>query len=111
MVDRPVPLDGGRRRDKVLLHRAARPAPRASVEVVEHAAEEGNLVDTSLDSYPSDSDPEEEDNYLLKNQPLPVMIKSKEEDSTKEWPFPGFSRQLLVFHRVLRGYTMRLTKE
>jgi len=76
--------------------------------VVEHAAEEGNLVDTSLDSYPAENDPEDDENYLLKNQPLPVMIKSKEEDSTKEWPFPGFSRQLLG---VSAGDSLELTYE
>ena len=81
---------------------------QASVEVVEHAAEEGNLVDTSLDSYPAENDPEDDENYLLKNQPLPVMIKSKEEDSTKEWPFPGFSRQLLG---VSAGDSLELTYE
>ena len=68
---------------------------QASVETVEHPAEEGNLVDTSLNCYPTESDPEDEDSFLLKNQPLPVMIKTKEEDASKEWPFPGFSRQLL----------------
>ena len=68
---------------------------QASVETVEHPAEEGNLVDTSLDCFPTDSDPEDKDNFLLKNQPLPVMIKTKDEDDSKEWPFPGFSRQLL----------------
>jgi len=81
---------------------------QASVEVVEHAAEEGNLVDTSLDGYPAENDPEDDENYLLKNQPLPVMIKSKEEDSTKEWPFPGFSRQLLG---VSAGDSLELTYE
>jgi trigger factor len=68
---------------------------QASVETVEHPAEEGNLVDTSLDCYPTDSDSEDKDNFLLKKQPLPVMIKTKDEDDSKEWPFPGFSRQLL----------------
>ena len=68
---------------------------QASVGPVEHPAEEGNLVDTSLNCRPVDSDPEDLDSYLLKNQPLPVMIKSKDEDSSREWPFPGFSRQLL----------------
>ena len=81
---------------------------QASVEKVDHPAEEGNLVDTSLDSYPAESDPEDEDNYLLRNQPLPVMIKSKDEDSTKEWPFPGFSRQLLG---VSAGDSLELTYE
>lgn len=81
---------------------------QASVETVEHPAEEGNLVDTSLDCYPTDSDPENEDNFLLKNQPLPVMIKSKDEDPSKEWPFPGFSRQLLG---VSGGDSLELTNE
>ncbi len=68
---------------------------QASIEPVEHPAEEGNLVDTSLDCRAVESDPEDEESYLLKNQPLPVMIKGKKEDDNKEWPFPGFSRQLL----------------
>ncbi len=70
-------------------------AQQASVETVDHPAEEKNLIDTSLDARSSDSDPENEESYLLKNQPLPVMIKSKDEDDSREWPFPGFSRQLL----------------
>jgi len=81
---------------------------QASVETVEHPAEEGNLVDTSLDCYPTESDPEDEDSFLLKNQPLPVMIKTKDEDDSKEWPFPGFSRQLLG---VSAGDSLELTHE
>lgn len=81
---------------------------QASVEPVEHPAEEGNLVDTSLDGLPVEGDPEDEDSYLLKNQPLPVMIKGKKDDDSKEWPFPGFSRQLLG---VSQGDTLELTHE
>jgi trigger factor len=81
---------------------------QASVEEVEHPAEEGNLVDTSLDGRLVDSDPEDEESYLLRNQPLPVMIKSKEDDDSKEWPFPGFSRQLLG---VSGGDNLELTYE
>lgn len=81
---------------------------QASVEPVEHPAEVGNLVDTSLDCRAIDNDPEDEDSYLLKSQPLPVMVKSKEEDDTKEWPFPGFSRQLLG---VSSGDSLELTHE
>jgi trigger factor len=81
---------------------------QASVEPVEHTAEVGNLVDTSLDCIAADSDPENEDNYLLKKQPLPVMIKAKDEDESKEWPFPGFSRQLLG---VSGGDSLELTHE
>ena len=81
---------------------------QASVELVDHPAAEGNLVDTSLDGRPVDSDPDDEESYLLRNQPLPVMIKGKKEDETKEWPFPGFSRQLLG---VSEGDTLELTHE
>lgn len=83
-------------------------AQHASVESVDHPAEEGNLVDTSLDCRPVDSDPEDQDAFLLLNQPLPVMIKSKSEDDQKEWPFPGFSRQLLG---VSQGDSLELTYE
>jgi len=81
---------------------------QAAVEEVDHPAEEGNLVDASLDGRPADSDPEDEDAYLLKNQPLPVNIKGKDDDHSKEWPFPGFSRQLLG---VSAGDTLELTYE
>jgi trigger factor len=79
---------------------------QASVEPVDHSAEEGNLVDTSLNGREVDSDPDDEEGYLLKNQPLPVMIKSKEDDISKEWPFPGFSRQLLG---ISSGDSLELT--
>ncbi len=81
---------------------------QASIEPVEHPAEEGNLVDTSLDARAAESDPENEESYLLRNQPLPVMIKGKKDDETKEWPFPGFSRQLLG---VSSGDVLELTYE
>ena len=81
---------------------------QASIEPVDHPAEEGNLVDTSLDCRAVDSDPEDKESYLLKNQPLPVMIKGKKADDKKEWPFPGFSRQLLG---VSSGDKLELTYE
>ncbi len=81
---------------------------QAKVEPVDHPAEEGNLVDTSLNCRAVDSDPEDSENFLLKNQPLPVMIKAKSDDDSKEWPFPGFSRQLLG---VSAGDVLELTHE
>jgi trigger factor len=81
---------------------------QATVEPVDHPAEEGNLVDTSLDGRPSEADPEDEESYLLKGQPLPVMIKGKDDDDSSEWPFPGFSRQLLG---ASEGDTLELTHE
>lgn len=68
---------------------------QAAIEAVDHSAEVGNLVDTTLNCRAVDSDPDDEESYLLKNQPLPVTIKTKDDDDSKEWPFPGFSRQLL----------------
>jgi trigger factor len=81
---------------------------QATVEPVDHPAEEGNLVDTSLDGRPSDADPDDEESYLLKGQPLPVMIKGKDDDDSSEWPFPGFSRQLLG---ASEGDSLELTHE
>ena len=81
---------------------------QASVESVEHPAEEGNLVDTSINCRPVKSDPDDQESYLLNNQPLPVMIKTSSDDSSKEWPFPGFSRQLLG---VSAGDNLELTHE
>jgi len=81
---------------------------QASIEPVDHPAEEGNLVDTSLDARAAENDPEDEEGYLLKNQPLPVMIKGKKDEDDKEWPFPGFSRQLLG---VSSGDSLELTFE
>ncbi len=79
---------------------------QATIEEVDHPAEEGNLVDTEITGRPVDADPDDEDALIMSNQPLPVMIKSAQEDDSKEWPFPGFSRQLLG---VSPGDTLELS--
>ena len=81
---------------------------QAAIEPIDHPAEVGNLVDTSLDARAAESDPDDEASYLLQNQPLPVMIKGEKDDDKKEWPFPGFSRQLLG---VSSGDSLELTYE
>lgn len=68
---------------------------QATIEEVDHPAEVGSLVDTEISGRPIDADPDDEEAQIMTNQPLPVMIKSEDEDDSKEWPFPGFSRQLL----------------
>lgn len=68
---------------------------QAAIEPVDHPAEVGCLVDTSISGFPADADPEDESKLLLNQQPLPVMIKEEAADTQKEWPFPGFSRQML----------------
>lgn len=81
-------------------------AQQATIEEVDHPAEEGNLVDTEITGRPIDADPDDENALIMSNQPLPVMIKSETEDDSKEWPFPGFSRQLLG---VSPGDTLELS--
>lgn len=68
---------------------------QAEVGPVEHPAEEGNIVTTKITGYPVDADPEDEEAQIMTNQPLPVMVKEETEENKNEWPFPGFSRQLL----------------
>ena len=68
---------------------------QAVVEEVDHPAEVGNIVDTSLSGRLAEADPEDEEAQVMINQPLPVMIKEEDEEQSQEWPFPGFSRQLL----------------
>lgn len=70
-------------------------AQQAVIEEVDHPAEETNIVDTTLSGRLAEADPEDEGAQIMINQPLPVMIKTADEDDSKEWPFPGFSRQLL----------------
>lgn len=70
-------------------------AQQATIEEVDHPAEVGSLVDTEITGRPVDAEEEDEEAQIMSNQPLPVMIKGEGEDDSKEWPFPGFSRQLL----------------
>ena len=83
-------------------------AQQAVIEEVDHPAEEANIVDTTLSGRLADADPDDEEAQVMINQPLPVMIKSQDEDDSKEWPFPGFSRQLLG---VSEGEELELSHE
>jgi trigger factor len=83
-------------------------AQQAVIEEVDHPAEEANIVDTTLSGRLADADPDDEDAQVMINQPLPVMVKTQDEDDSKEWPFPGFSRQLLG---VSEGEELELTHE
>lgn len=68
---------------------------QATVEEVDTPAEENSLVDLKISGKVVDADPDDEDAQIMVNQPLPVLIKFEDDDDSKEWPFPGFSRQLL----------------
>ncbi|MEA2008346.1 MAG: hypothetical protein U9O54_04440, partial [Chloroflexota bacterium] len=79
-----------------------------TVKEVEEPAAEKNIVDTKVSGRVANAAPDDENAQIMINQPLPVLIKSEGEDNSNEWPFPGFSRQLLG---VSAGETLELVHE
>jgi trigger factor len=67
---------------------------QAVVEQVERSAEESDLVRIVLSGERLDSE-EGQDPTLIRERTLPVIIEPEDADTTSEWPFPGFSRELL----------------
>jgi len=66
----------------------------ATIVPAEHPAEEENLVYFSLSG--EFLNPEEgEDATITDKTPQQVVISSEDEGSEEEWPFPGFSRELI----------------
>lgn len=66
----------------------------AVVEPVERAAAVGDVVRVHLSgtrNHPGDG----EDNVLVNERTLPVIVEEEDADTTHEWPYPGFSRELL----------------
>jgi trigger factor len=67
---------------------------QAVVEQVERSAEEGDLVRIVLSAERLDIE-DDQDSALIRERSLPVIVEAVDEDATNEWPFPGFSRELL----------------
>ena len=67
---------------------------QAVVTTVERPAQEGDIVHIVLNAEWVDA-PEGEEAAILKDRHVPVLIEAEETDTTDEWPFPGFSRQVL----------------
>lgn len=66
----------------------------AVIEPVDRASLEGDMVRIVLSG--TRINPEEENNTLINERTLPVIIESeKAEEDSNEWPYPGFSRDLL----------------
>ncbi|MFN2198891.1 MAG: trigger factor [Anaerolineales bacterium] len=66
----------------------------AVIETVDRTAEEGDLVRVQLSG--ERLEPEEEQEAALVNErTLPVVIEKADSDASSEWPFPGFSRELI----------------
>jgi trigger factor len=67
---------------------------QAVSEPVERAAQEGDIVYMHLSGERKQAE-EGQDPTLIKERSLSVVIDPEGEDHTDEWPFPGFSRNLI----------------
>lgn len=67
---------------------------QAVLEAVERPAEEGDMVTIEMSANRAKAD-EKGKTELLSQRRYPVVVEKAETDSTKEWPFPGFSRNLI----------------
>ncbi len=67
---------------------------QAALEAVERPIQEGDLVHVTLSAARLDA-VEGESQTLIPPRKYPVIIDSADTDNTEEWPYPGFSRQLI----------------
>ncbi len=67
---------------------------QAVVEPVDRPAQESDLVYLRLNARLVRIE-EDQDPTLINNRSMPVLIEKEEIDNNEEWPFPGFSRQLV----------------
>jgi len=67
---------------------------QAVIEPVDRPAQEGDLVYIKMSG--SRNQPVEgEDSSIVKERSMPVNITKEGDDTSDEWPFPGFSRKLI----------------
>jgi trigger factor len=76
--------------DKVLDHIRGQ---QAILEPVERPAQEGDQVQVLLTADRNEEDGEKK--VLLQEMPVPVVIKPESAQDEDEWPYPGFSQQLI----------------
>lgn len=67
---------------------------RAVLEPVERPVEEGDMAYVLLSGERTNPDKEGK-TALIKENTYPVVVEGKDTDTTKEWPFPGFSQKLI----------------
>jgi trigger factor len=67
---------------------------QAILEPVERAAQESDQVFIRISGERLDT-PEGESSTLVTDRPMPVTIVAEDAETKSEWPFPGFSRQLI----------------
>jgi len=68
---------------------------QAIIEPVERAAEEGDVITVNIGANRAEIE-EDEEPELMPGRSIPVVIaEENNEEESKEWPFPGFSRNLI----------------
>lgn len=67
---------------------------QAILEPVERPAEEGDQIFIRIEGKKLDV-AEDESEDLIKERPLPIVIEPADLENKDEWPFPGFSRNLI----------------
>jgi trigger factor len=67
---------------------------QAILEPVERPAQEGDMVYIRLSGARKQAE-EDKDPILVKDRPLPVVVEAEGVENSSEWPFPGFSRELI----------------
>jgi trigger factor len=67
---------------------------QAILEPSDKPAKEGDQVFIRLEGRKLDI-PEGQNDELIKERPMPVVIESGDSNGSPEWPFPGFSRELI----------------
>ncbi len=67
---------------------------QAVVEPVERKAQEGDLIYLHLDAHRKQPK-EGESQTIIDNRAIPVVVLKEDDDSSNDWPFPGFSRKLI----------------
>lgn len=67
---------------------------QAVLEPVDRPVQEGDMVYVRLSGKRTQV-PEGEDATLVRERPMPVIVEKEDADTRTEWPFPGFSRQLI----------------
>ncbi len=67
---------------------------QAVLEPADRPVQEGDMVYIRLSGKRTQA-PEGEDPTLVRERPMPVIVEEESADTTTEWPFPGFSRQVI----------------
>lgn len=67
---------------------------QAVIEPVERPAQEGDMLTIQLSAHRTKTD-KDENATLIEDRSIPLLIEADDVDESAEWPYPGFSRELI----------------